>query len=120
MNTQELNNVLSCLVSNCSKFKEVCETWGDQHMLTIAMEENAELIQAISKIKRNGFDPINASHLDEETADVLICICELFVMDYLDVYEIAKIIERKVERSIQRTQEYVKKLEEEAKYNGSF
>lgn len=81
MDSQELNNVFDTLVSNCPKLKEVCETWGDQHMLTIAMEENAELIQAISKIKRYGFDPINASHLDEEVADVLICICELFVMD---------------------------------------
>lgn len=75
MDSQELNKVFDTLVSNCPKLKEVCETWGDQHMLTIAMEENAEMIQAVSKIKRNGFDPINASHLDEEVADVLICIC---------------------------------------------
>ena len=120
MDPQELHNMLGALVSNCQELGKVCETWGNQHMLTIAMEENAELIQAISKIKRNGFDPINASHLDEETADVLICICELFVMGYLDVNEIAKIIERKVERSMRRTQDYVKKLEEEAKYDGSF
>lgn len=120
MDPQELHNMLGALVSNCPELGNVCETWGEQHMLTIAMEENAELIQAISKIKRNGYDPINASHLDEETADVLICICELFVMDYLDVHEIAKIIERKVERSIKRTQDYVKKLEEEDKYDGSF
>jgi NTP pyrophosphatase (non-canonical NTP hydrolase) len=120
MDSQELNKVFDTLVSNCPKLKEVCETWGDQHMLTIAMEENAELIQAISKVKRNGFDPINASHLDEETADVLICICELFVMDYLEVREITRIIERKIERSMQRTQDYVKKLEEEARCDGSF
>lgn len=120
MDSQELNKVFDTLVSNCPKLKEVCETWGDQHMLTIAMEENAEMIQAISKIKRNGWDPINASHLDEETADVLICICELLVMDYLDVHEITKIIERKVERSMKRTQDYVKKLEEEARCDGSF
>lgn len=120
MDPQELHNMLGALVSNCPELGKVCETWGNQHMLTIAMEENAELIQAISKIKRNGLDPINASHLDEETADVLICICELFVMDYLDVHEIAKIIERKVERSIKRTQDYVKKLEEEDKCDGSF
>lgn len=120
MDSHELNNMLGVLVSNCPALEKVCETWGEQHMLTIAMEENAELIQAISKIKRNGYDPINASHLDEETADVLICICELFVMGYLDVHEIAKIIERKVERSMIRTQDYVKKLEEEAKYDGSF
>ena len=41
-------------------------------------------------------------------------------MEYLDVYEIAKIIERKVERSMKRTQDYVKKLEEEARRNGEF
>lgn len=120
MDSHELNNMLGALVSNCPALEKVCEIWGDQHMLTIAMEENAELIQAISKIKRNGFDPINASHLDEETADVLICICELFVMDYLDVHEIAKIIERKVERSMKRTQDHIKELEEEARCDGSF
>lgn len=102
MDPQELHNMLGALVSNCQELGKVCETWGEQHMLTIAMEENAELIQAISKIKRNGLDPINASHLDEETADVLICICELFVMGYLDVHEIVE----------EKEAEY-KKLEEE-------
>ena len=29
MNTQELNELLGCLVFNCPKLKEVCETWGD-------------------------------------------------------------------------------------------
>lgn len=120
MNPQELNNLLGHLVSKCPALEKVCDTWGNQHMLTIAMEENAELIQAVSKIKRNGLDPINASHLDEEVADVLICICELFVMGYLDVYEIAEIIERKIERSMQRTQDYIKELEEEARCDGSF
>lgn len=120
MDPQDLNKVFDTLVSNCPALEKVCETWGNQHMLTIAMEENAELIQAISKIKRNGLDPINASHLDEETADVLICICELFVMGYLDVYEIDKIIERKVERSMRRTQDHIKELEQEARCDGSF
>lgn len=40
MNTQELNELLGCLVSNCPKLKEVCETWGNQHMLTIAAHAN--------------------------------------------------------------------------------
>lgn len=89
-------------------------------MLTIAMEENAELIQAISKIKRYGVDPINASHLNEEVADVLICIYELYAMGYLVTDKITEIIERKVERSMQRTQDHIKELEEEAKHDGSF
>lgn len=120
MDSQELNKVFDTLVSNCPKLKEVCETWGDQHMLTIAMEENAELIQAISKIKRYGVDPINASHLNEEVADVLICIYELYVMGYLVTDKITEIIERKVERSMKRTQDHIKELEEEARCDGSF
>lgn len=120
MDSQELNKVFDTLVSNCPKLKEVCEIWGDQHMLTIAMEENAEMIQAVSKIKRNGFDPINASHLDEEVADVLICIYELYAMGYLVTDKITEIIERKVERSMQRTQDHIKELEQEARCDGSF
>lgn len=117
---RKLRNIFDAIIWNAPELEKICKVWGNQHMLTIAMEENAELIQAISKIKRNGFDPINASHLDEEIADVLICICELFVMGYLDVHEIAEIIKSKVGRSMKRTQDYIKDLEEEARCDGSF
>lgn len=116
MNIQELNKVFDTLMSNCPSLEKVCKTWGDQHMLTIAMEENAELIQAISKIKRNGSNPVDGEHLAEETADVLICICELFLMGYLNVDKTAKIFKEKTKRSMQRTQDYIKELEEEAEY----
>lgn len=43
MDPQELNKVFDTLVSNCPELEKVCETWGNQHMLTIAMEENREL-----------------------------------------------------------------------------
>lgn len=72
MDPQELHNMLGALVSNCPKLEKVCETWGNQHMLTVAMEENAE------------------------------------------------IIERKVERSMRRTQDYIYELQEEASCNGEF
>lgn len=120
MNTQELNELIGCLVSNRPKLKKVCDTWGNQHMLTIAMEENAEMIQAISKIKRHGPNLDNSSHLNEEVADVLICIYELYVMGCLVTDKITETIERKVERSMQRTQDYIKELEQEDKYNGDF
>lgn len=38
MDPQELHNMLGALVSNCPELGKVCETWGHQHMLTIAME----------------------------------------------------------------------------------
>lgn len=50
----------------------------------------------------------------------MICICELYAIDCLEVREIAKIIERKVERSMKRTQDHIKESEEEARCDGSF
>lgn len=93
---------------------------SDDLTLTITSEECAELIQAVSKIKRNGSNPVDGEHLAEETADVLICICELFLMGYLDVNKTAKIFKEKVKRSMQRTQDHIKELEEEASFNGVF
>lgn len=120
MDPQELHNMLGALVSNRPKLKKVCDTWGNQHMLTIAMEENAEMIQAISKIKRHGPNSDNSSHLNEEVADVLICIYELYVMGYLVTDKITETIERKIERSMQRTHDHIKELEEEARCNNDF
>ena len=120
MDSQKLHNIFDTLVLNCPELEKVCETWGDQHMLTIAMEENAEMIQAISKIKRHGPSLDNHSHLNEEVADVLICIYELYVMGYLVTDKITETIERKIERSMQRTHNHIKELEEEARCDDSF
>lgn len=113
-----ITGLLSVPHNNVLKLDKVANINGDDLTLTIASEECAELIQAVSKIKRNGSNPVDGEHLAEETADVLICICELFLMGYLDVNKTAKIFKEKVKRSMQRTQDYVKQLEEEAKYNG--
>jgi NTP pyrophosphatase (non-canonical NTP hydrolase) len=78
--------------------KEVIERLGDKVMV-IAMEECAELQQAISKGIRGKLDKEN---LTEEIADVLICID--WVMDYFDISEdeVDKWIEKKAERIKQR------------------
>lgn len=67
--------------------------------MVIAMEECAELQQAISKGIRGKLDKEN---LTEEIADVLICID--WVMDYFDISEdeVDKWIEKKAERIKQR------------------
>ena len=117
---RKLRNIFDAIIWNAPELEKICKVWGNQHMLTIAMEECAELIQAVSKIKRNGSNPVDGEHLAEEVADVLICICELYLMDYLEVREIARIIERKIERSMKRTQDHIKELEEEARCDGNF
>lgn len=88
---------------------------GEGLTLTIATEECAELIQAITKLKRYGFHDKYEENLHEEVADVLICIAELVCLGYLDIdkvkdYQKLK-INREIERAIQK-EEIRKELKE--------
>lgn len=88
---------------------------GDDLTLTITSEECAELIQAITKIKRYGFHDEYEENLHEEVADVLICITELLCLGYLDIdkvkdYQKLK-INREIERAIQKEEELRKETE---------
>lgn len=90
---------------------------GEGLTLTIATEECAELIQAITKLKRYGFYDRYKNDLHEEVADVLICITELVALGYLDIdrvkdYQKLK-INREIERAIQKEE-----LRKEAKKYG--
>lgn len=69
---------------------KVAHTNGDDLTLTITSEECAELIQAITKVKRYGFRDEYEDNLHEEVADVLICISELVCLGYLDIDKVAK------------------------------
>ena len=79
---------------------------SDDLTLTITSEECAELIQAITKLKRYGFYDRYKNDLHEEVADVLICITELVALGYLDIDKVREWqkfkINREVERAIQK------------------
>ena len=94
---------------------KVAHTNGDDLTLTIAAEECAELIQAITKVKRYGFRDEYEDNLHEEVADVLICITELVCLGYLDIDKVADYqklkINREIERAIQKEEERRKELE---------
>jgi len=66
---------------------------------TIAMEENAELIQAISKAKRGKLDKDN---LAEEIADVLICIDWIQEIYKINPVQVYSWIDTKTERIVKR------------------
>ena len=59
--------------------KKTVQRYGMPIQSTIAMEECAELIQAISKMKRDASDQ-NYDHLVEEMADVYIILDQLQFM----------------------------------------
>ena len=107
--------LLSVPHNNVLKLDKVANVNGDDLTLIITSEECAELIQAISKIKRYGFHDKYEENLHEEVADVLICIAELVCLGYLDIdkvkdYQKLK-INREIERAIQK-EEIRKELKE--------
>ena len=64
----------------------------------IAMEECAELIQAISKVKRYGFVGEYRDNLIEEIADVNIVVLELMMIFDISNDDIAEFIDSKIQR----------------------
>ena len=88
--------------SRILELDKVAHLNGEDLTLTIATEECAELIQAITKVKRYGFNGLYQSNLHEEVADVLICITELVALGYLDIDEVVSWQEFKVNREVDR------------------
>ena len=64
----------------------------------IAMEECAELIQAISKVKRYGFAGEYRDNLIEEIADVSIVIREIMMMFEIPDDDLENVIYGKIQR----------------------
>ena len=82
---------------------------GDDLTLTITSEECAELIQALSKVKRYGLKGDYKNNLQEEVADIIICICELASLGYIDMDKVEAWhkykVDREIERAIERKKE---------------
>ena len=83
----------------------ICSTFGNQYLLTVAMEECPEFIQAVSKIKRYGCSKEYCDNLNEEIADVSICIEALLKMNYADANKINDYYKKKLERLLNRAKE---------------
>ena len=92
---------------------------GDDLTLTITSEECAELVQAISKVKRYGFHDNYEDNLHEEVADVLICITELFCLGYLDIDKVRDYQKIKIDREVGRAILKEEELKKEAEKYGN-
>ncbi len=88
--------------SRILELDKVAHLNGDDLTLTIAVEECAELIQAITKVKRYGFNGLYQSNLHEEVADVLICIAELVSLGYLDIDKVIDWQRFKIDREVSK------------------
>lgn len=83
--------------------------YGEDAQAMVHMEECAELIQAISKMRRvknSGKDEGEATHnLVEEMADVLICMEQMQEMYGISDYELQIMVEKKCQRQEARLYE---------------
>lgn len=82
--------------------KRSIEHYGTETQSTICMEECAELIQAISKMKRGKDDMEN---LSEEMADVYICLEMLMQIYGVDASKVNVWIDYKQKREEERMKE---------------
>ena len=80
--------------------KDMLDHWGKEDQLNVAMEECAELIQAISKARRYGADhPSVYLNLVEEIGDVTIILEHLKTIYGITQEEINKSIHVKIKRA---------------------
>ena len=98
----DIEKIKDMLMYKALEMDSVAHKNGDDLTLTIATEESAELIQALTKVKRYGLKDEYKGNLQEEVADVLICISELLSLGYIDMSEVEKWHTYKVNREIKR------------------
>lgn len=82
--------------------REIVQHYGGDYLTTVAAEECAELIQAITKCKRYGCTGERRANLIEEVADVTVIIDELMLIYDFDLQDIFPIIEQKLQRQKMR------------------
>ena len=87
--------------------EENIKAHGKELETTVAMEELAELIQAVSKVKRYGFRNEYKDNLIEELADVDIVITELMMLFDVSTEEFYSVMDRKVQRIKKRLKERI-------------
>lgn len=95
---EKMEEYTAILEENIKEHGVVLET-------VIAMEECAELIQAISKVKRYGFVGEYKDNLIEEIADVSIVIREIMMIFGIPDGDINEVIDSKIQRIKKRLEE---------------
>ena len=75
--------------------KYIMDKNGKNYQFTIAMEEMSELIKELSKNIRG---ENNRNEIAEESADVFMCLKEIFCFFDIDELEIQQILHQKIEK----------------------
>lgn len=87
--------------------KETNRIWGYDYMTSLCMEEFAEVVQAINKVRRYPDIPKAIENLHEEIADALICIEQLRDLGLIDTSKVQDWIDCKQTRQAERNKKKV-------------
>ena len=90
------------MIINENEIKTLASSYTKEMNLLVAMEECAELIQALSKIRRKPDSDIIRNNLIEEISDVSICIEIIKFNLNIKDYEVDKMIVQKMKRNLGR------------------
>lgn len=90
--------------SRMDKVREIVRNYTSEAQLGVAQEECAELIQAISKVRRRGEFPATMNHLAEEIADVEIMCAQLTEIYDLST-DVKLFVDEKLDRQLERIRE---------------
>ena len=80
-----------------NKLRKIIDHYGQEHQIAKAKEELHELIQAIIEDDKD--------HITEEMADVVVMLWQLVIIYEIDVLEIPKIMDYKINRTIKRIEQ---------------
>lgn len=102
---KELLELMSVPIAKYEDIQNIVEAYDDGVALTIAIEELAELIQSLTKYKRYGWSAKTVENINEEVADVLICLTELHISGLIN-FDVVKAIQTyKIDRELGRIKE---------------
>ena len=82
------------------------EIWGRDEMVCMAMEEFAEAIQAVNKVKRFPNNKKYREKLTEEIADVFVIIDHLEALGLINQKEVQDVVDFKQKRQCSRNMEH--------------
>lgn len=99
-----MNEVPQTLINAVSnKAIKIEKIVGRKQITVIAIEEMAELTQCLTKILRGESD--DHEHFKEEFADVVLCIAHLMSVYDIDLVDVFRRINYKLDRAIEREDE---------------
>lgn len=102
---KELLELMNVLVAKYEDIQKIIGAYDDNVVLTIAIEELTELIQSLTKYIRYGWSLKTVESINEEVADVLICLTELYSTDLINIDAVQSTQKYKIDRELERIKE---------------